>query len=67
MHAASYSHTPIGYIENHGPDFGTTTQFAGVILTQTAIALHTGASVQGRLMAQTAVTIESSTVVQPLP
>ncbi len=48
-------------------DLGTTTQFAGVILTQTAITLHTGASVQGRLMAQTAVSIDSSTVVQPSP
>jgi hypothetical protein len=48
-------------------DLGTTTQFEGVILTQTMIAVGTGASVQGRLMAQTAVSLDSSTVVQPAP
>jgi hypothetical protein len=48
-------------------DLGTTSHFEGVILTQTAIALHTGASVNGRLMAQTAVSIDNGTVVQPAP
>jgi len=48
-------------------DLGTTTHFSGVVLTQTAIAVHTGASVEGRLMAQTAVSLDSSTVVQPAP
>lgn len=46
-------------------DIGTTAHFEGVILGQTAIALHTGASINGRLLAQTAVNIESSTVVEP--
>jgi len=46
-------------------DVGTTAHFAGVILTQTSIALGTGASINGRLFAQTAVTIDSSTVVAP--
>jgi hypothetical protein len=48
-------------------DLGTTAHFEGVILTQTSINMQTGASITGRLMAQTAVTIASSTVVQPAP
>jgi hypothetical protein len=31
------------------------------------IALETGASINGRLLAQTAVTLEKSTVVEPAP
>jgi hypothetical protein len=46
-------------------DLGTTAHFEGVILTQSSIALETGASINGRLLAQTAVTIAQSTVVQP--
>jgi hypothetical protein len=48
-------------------DLGTTAHFEGVILTQTSVALQTGASINGRLLAQTAVTISGSTVVQPAP
>jgi hypothetical protein len=48
-------------------DLGTTAHFAGVILAQTSISLETGASINGRLLAQTAVTISGSTVVQPAP
>jgi len=48
-------------------DLGTTSHFEGVILTQTAITARTGASVNGRLMAQTAVSIDGSTLVQPAP
>ncbi len=44
---------------------GTTTQFAGVILSKTAINLKTGASVNGRLLAQTAVSLEMNAVTQP--
>jgi hypothetical protein len=44
---------------------GTTSQFEGVLLGMTSIALKTGASVDGRLLAQTAVTLEGSTVVEP--
>lgn len=44
---------------------GTTTHFEGVILTQTMIALGTGASVHGRLLAQTEVSLEKSIVVAP--
>jgi Ice-binding-like len=46
-------------------ELGTTSHFEGVILGQTSIALRTGASINGRLLAQTAVNIESATVVDP--
>jgi hypothetical protein len=46
---------------------GTTAHLEGIVLSQTGIALRTGASVNGRLLAQTAVTIDGSTVVQPAP
>ena len=48
-------------------DVGTTAHLEGVVLSQTGIAFHTGASINGRLLAQTAVTLDSSTVVQPAP
>jgi hypothetical protein len=37
------------------------------VLSQTAIALHTGASIEGRLLARTAVTLEAASVVEPAP
>ena len=46
-------------------DLGTTSHFEGVLLSQTSIALQTGASIKGRLLAQTAVSIDGSAVVQP--
>ena len=46
---------------------GTTSHFEGVILCKTGITLKTGASINGRLLAQTAVIIDSSTVAQPTP
>ena len=48
-------------------DLGTTAHCEGVILTQTSITLRTGASINGRLLAQTAVNIDGSTVVEPAP
>lgn len=45
----------------------TTSHFEGIILCQTSIMLRTGASINGRLMAQTAVTLDSSTVAEPAP
>jgi hypothetical protein len=48
-------------------DFGTTSHCEGIVLTQTAITLQTGASINGRLLAQTAVSLDASTVVQPAP
>jgi ice-binding like protein/Big-like domain-containing protein len=47
-------------------DLGTTSQFSGDILSATAITLHTGASVNGRLLAQTAVTLDGNSVVEPV-
>lgn len=46
-------------------DLGTTAHAEGVILCATAITLRTGASVTGRLMAGTAVTLDGSTVTEP--
>ncbi len=46
-------------------DLGTTAHCAGTILSQTSITLRTGASIDGRLLAQTAVAIDGSTVVEP--
>jgi hypothetical protein len=45
----------------------TTSHFEGVVLCQTAINLATGATVNGRLLSQTAVNIDGSTVTQPAP
>jgi hypothetical protein len=44
---------------------GTTAHFEGVLLDQTSIAVNTGASVTGRLLAQTAVTLQKNAVTQP--
>ncbi len=46
-------------------DIGTTAKFNGVILSQTSIALKTGASINGRLLAGTAVTLDQNTVTKP--
>jgi hypothetical protein len=48
-------------------DVGTTAHIEGVILTQTAITFQTGSSIDGRLLAQTAVSIDHSTIVAPAP
>lgn len=48
-------------------DLGTTSHFEGVLLSQTSIAEKTGASITGRLMAQTAVTLDHNAVTQPAP
>jgi hypothetical protein len=44
---------------------GTTAHFEGVILAKTMIAMKTGASANGRLLAQTAVTLEKNAVTRP--
>ena len=46
-------------------NFGTTSHFEGVLLSQTSITLQTGASANSRLLAQTAVTLDANSVVQP--
>jgi hypothetical protein len=48
-------------------EVGTTAHVEGVVLCQTGITLRTGATVNGRLLAQTAVNIDAVTVVQPAP
>jgi len=45
---------------------GTTAHMEGIVLCATAIHLGTGASANGRLLAQTAVTIDGSAVVEPI-
>ena len=44
---------------------GTTTTMAGVILAKTNISVGTNATVNGRLLAQTAVTLDQATITQP--
>ena len=44
---------------------GTTSAFKGVILGKTQIVLQTGATLNGRALAQTQVTLDASTVSQP--
>lgn len=46
-------------------DLGTTAHCEGVILSQTSITLRTGASVNGRLLAQSAANIDGSAIVAP--
>ena len=48
-------------------DIGTTAHCEGIVLTYTMARLRTGASINGRLLAQTAVTLDGSTVVEPAP
>lgn len=48
-----------------GVTIGTNASFHGVILSKTLIAVNTGASVNGRLLAQTAVTLQKNTITQP--
>ena len=44
---------------------GTTSHFEGVLLGMTGINMQTGASINGRLLAQTAVTLQMNTVKKP--
>jgi hypothetical protein len=46
-------------------DVGTTAHVEGIFMCQTSITLQTGASINGRLLAQTAVVLDQSTVTQP--
>ena len=45
--------------------FGTTSHFEGIILSMTGITFQTGASLNGRALAQTAVILDSNAVTQP--
>jgi hypothetical protein len=44
---------------------GTTSQFKGIILCQTQIAIQNGASLEGRALAKTAVTTDANTITVP--
>ena len=46
-------------------DVGTTAHVEGNVITQTSLTLRTGASVNGRLLAQTAVDVDGATVTLP--
>jgi len=50
-----------------GVAIGTTAHFEGVILAAKGITMNTGASANSRLLAQTAVTLDSNAVTQPAP
>ena len=44
---------------------GTTSHFEGIILCKTGINMKTGATLKGRMLAQTAVTLQMNTVTKP--
>jgi hypothetical protein len=44
---------------------GTTSHFEGILLGNTGITFQTGSSINGRLLAQTAVALQKTTVVAP--
>ena len=44
---------------------GTTANFKGIVLCQTLIAMNTGAVINGRALAQTAVTLQQNAVIAP--
>ena len=46
-------------------NLGTTSNFKGIILSQTLIALNTGAVMTGRALAQTAVTLNATAITNP--
>jgi hypothetical protein len=46
-------------------DIGTTAHCEGILLAKTSITLRTGASLNGRLLSQTSVDIDASTIVEP--
>ncbi|KAK4701809.1 hypothetical protein P7C70_g4417, partial [Phenoliferia sp. Uapishka_3] len=48
-----------------GASLGTTSHFEGILSSATAVELLTGASMNGRIYAQTAVTLQKATVTQP--
>lgn len=45
---------------------GTNSAFNGIILDKTAIALTTGATLNGKALAQSAVTLQSNTIISPI-
>ncbi|MBC7845153.1 MAG: DUF3494 domain-containing protein [Flavobacterium sp.] len=55
----------IFWVVSDAVTFGTTSHFEGNILGKTGINLQTGATINGRMLAQTAVTLQMSTVTLP--
>lgn len=55
----------IFWVVSDAVTFGTTSHFEGNILGQTGINMKTGATMTGRMLAQTAVTLQMNTVTQP--
>jgi len=47
-------------------DLGTTSSFEGSVLCATAITMRTGSSIHGRLLAQTAVSVDAATITKPV-
>jgi len=45
--------------------FGTTTHFEGILLSMTGITFQTGASMNGRALAQTAVALDGNAITKP--
>ncbi len=45
--------------------YGATSHFEGIILSMTGITFQTGASLNGRALAQTAVTLDGNIIVEP--
>ncbi len=46
-------------------DLGTTSEFEGNLICQTELTMRTGASLNGRLLAQTAVVLQSNAITKP--
>jgi hypothetical protein len=46
-------------------ELGTTSHFEGILLSQTSVVMKTGATMNGRLLAQTAVTLDQNVIAQP--
>ena len=55
----------IFWVSSGAVTLGTTSHFEGVILGATGINMKTGGSINGRLLAQTAVTLQMNTVKKP--
>jgi hypothetical protein len=46
-------------------DAGTTSHLEGIFLVKTKAVFKTGSSLNGRILAQTACTLDTATIVQP--
>ena len=55
----------IFWVVSDAVTLGTTTHFEGNILGQTGINMQTGATINGRMLAQTAVTLQMNSVTKP--